>query len=147
MTIVDPARLPEFAGDPAVVTFNHEPSMGEGQFLAPVVLNRYSLGQARARADGLCSHARRRCRHCDLVSLGWRGARLASEQDRLRRAIPGARRALRDELDNTPRRSPQILTSHKGKPYARDGLQSLLWQLTSRLEYLGLVQPGPCFHG
>jgi hypothetical protein len=33
------------------------------------------------------------------------------------------------------------------KPYTRDGLQSVLWQLTSRLEYLGLVEPGLCFHG
>lgn len=54
---------------------------------------------------------------------------------------------LRDELNSTPRRSPQILTNHEGKPYTRDGLQSVLWQLTSRLEYLHLVQPGLCFHG
>ena len=54
---------------------------------------------------------------------------------------------LRQELLAAPKRGPQILTNHEGKPYTRDGLQSVLWQLTRRLEYLGLVQPGLCFHG
>ncbi|MDO8972689.1 MAG: hypothetical protein Q7V45_02010, partial [Reyranella sp.] len=35
----------------------------------------------------------------------------------------------------------------EGKPYTRDGLQTLLWNLVKRLEYLGLVGSGLCFHG
>ncbi len=54
--------------------------------------------------------------------------------------------ALRNELNNAARHSPQILTTHEEMPYVRDGVQSVNGQLGSRLKYLRLVQPGLCFH-
>jgi integrase len=87
----------------------------------------------------------------DIVALtwsSWDGEALSWRQGKTGHPVHvRAPEALRQELETTPRRSPQILTNHEGKPYTRDGLQSVLWQVTSRLEYLGLVKPGLCFHG
>lgn len=60
----------------------------------------------------------------------------------VRVAIP-----LRHELNASERHGDRILVNREGQPYTRDGLQTLLWNLVKRLEYLGLVKPGLCFHG
>ncbi|HZY54168.1 MAG TPA: tyrosine-type recombinase/integrase [Reyranella sp.] len=87
----------------------------------------------------------------DIVSVtwsSWDGESLSWRQSKTGHPVHvRAPQALCDELATAPKRSSQILTNHDGRPYTRDGLQSVLWQLTSRLEYLGLVKPGLCFHG
>lgn len=87
----------------------------------------------------------------DIVSVtwsSWDGQALRWRQSKTGHPVHvHAPDILRDELTSAPRRTPQILTNHDGRPYTRDGLQSVLWQLTSRLEYLGLIKPGLCFHG
>lgn len=41
----------------------------------------------------------------------------------------------------------QIVVSNAGRPYTRDGLQTILWNLVKKLEREGLVKSGLCFHG
>ncbi len=60
-------------------------------------------------------------------------------------ALPGRIGVGRHE--RTPRHTDTILTNTAGHAYTRGGLQTLLWNLVKRLEYLGLVGPGLCFHG
>jgi integrase len=87
----------------------------------------------------------------DIVAVpwsGWDGEMLSWRQSKtghlvqVRAAIP-----LRNELNGGRRDGEHILVNGEGQPYTRDGLQTLLWNLVKRLEYLGLVEPGLCFHG
>lgn len=58
-----------------------------------------------------------------------------------------AAKPLRDELSTGERRGDRIVVNLEGQPYTRDHLQTLLWNLVKRLEYLGLAKSGLCFHG
>lgn len=87
----------------------------------------------------------------DIVAIewsSWDGEALSWHQSKtghlvhVRAAIP-----LRDELNAGEGQGTRILVNREGQAYTRDGLQTLLWNLVKRLEYLGLVKPGLCFHG
>lgn len=77
----------------------------------------------------------------DGEALSWRQSK-TGHPVHVRAAMP-----LQDELNSSERRGDRILVNLDGQPYTRDGLQTLLWNLVKRLEYLGLVKPGLCFHG
>ena len=87
----------------------------------------------------------------DVVSVkwsSWDGESLVWQQSKTGHLVQvRAPMPLRDELDHAPRRAEQILANIEGKPYTRDGLQTLLCQPTKRLEYLGLVKRRLCCHG
>jgi hypothetical protein len=53
----------------------------------------------------------------------------------------------RNELNNADREGEQIVVNNEGRPYTRDGLQTILWNLVKKLEREGRVKPGLCFHG
>jgi integrase len=58
-----------------------------------------------------------------------------------------APRPLREDLVSARRDGTHIVVNEKRRPYTRDGLQTILWRLTSRLVKVGLVRHGLCFHG
>lgn len=87
----------------------------------------------------------------DVVSVtwaAWDGETLTWRQSKTGHPVHArAATPLRKELDARERGSGCILVNQKEQPYTRDGLQTLLWNLVKRLEYLGLVKAGLCFHG
>lgn len=87
----------------------------------------------------------------DIVSVtwaAWDGETLTWRQSKTGHPVHArAATPLRQELDAREWGSGCILVNQKEQPYTRDGLQSLLWNLVKRLEYLGLVKAGLCFHG
>lgn len=87
----------------------------------------------------------------DIVAIrwaAWDGEALCWHQSKTGHLVQvRATKPLRDELSSSERRGDRILVNLEGQPYTRDGLQTLLWNLAKRLEYLGLVKSGLCFHG
>ncbi len=87
----------------------------------------------------------------DIVAISWAawdGEVLCWHQSKTGHLVQvRAAKPLRDELSSGERRGDRLLANLEGQPYTRDGLQTLLWNLVKRLEYLGLVRSGLCFHG
>ena len=87
----------------------------------------------------------------DVVAIEWAcwdGEYLSFRQSKTGQLVQvRAPRPLRDDLVSVHRESTHIVANERGKPYTRDGLQTILWRLTNRLMREGLVKPGLCFHG
>lgn len=101
------------------------------------------------RALALASYAGMRVG--DVISVSWSdwdGEILRWRQSKTGHLVQvRATKPLREELNESEREGTHILLNSDGQPYTRDGLQTLLWKLVTRLADNGLVQPGLCFHG
>lgn len=87
----------------------------------------------------------------DIVSVTWScwdGEYLNFRQNKTGRMVNvRAPAPLRSELSSATRIGEYILVNEAGDRYTRDGLQSNLWRLASRLAAKGVVGRGLCFHG
>ena len=78
----------------------------------------------------------------------WNGEFLTFRQSKTGQLVyVRAAKPLRQMLSEAVRDGTQIVTTERGRPYTRDGLQSNLWKLVKALEVEGVVEPGLCFHG